>query len=188
MIHSFSTRLIDHTIDYDGTQLAPHWIYRQFDLLGDTIVAFVGKANVPISHMVDLEDVKSNAPIYSPEMLHFIGEWFIDSLDTGIFLQHHLINVVYGHLWEAGATRLSRRGNDIYFDGRKLNVSIATHSLSSCLMHLGVNICTNGTPVPTSGLRELGIVPLDFAKKVLATFASDIDGWRRSRAKVLPRP
>lgn len=77
-------------IPYDGTPLAPHWIYRKFNLLGDALVAFVGPAKVDLDHMVDLEDVKQNAPIYSPKMLHFLGEWFIDSLETGILLQHLL--------------------------------------------------------------------------------------------------
>ena len=33
--------ITDRTITYDGRQLAPHWIYRQFDLMGDAAVAFI---------------------------------------------------------------------------------------------------------------------------------------------------
>ncbi len=32
----------DRQMTYDGRQLAPHWIYRTFDLLGDAAVAFIG--------------------------------------------------------------------------------------------------------------------------------------------------
>jgi C4-dicarboxylate-binding protein DctP len=56
-------------ITYDGRQLAPHWIYRQHDLMGDAAVAFVGPCQVDLSEMVDIEDVKNVAPIYSPLML-----------------------------------------------------------------------------------------------------------------------
>ena len=31
----------EQPITYDGHQLAPHWIYRRFDLLGDAIVALL---------------------------------------------------------------------------------------------------------------------------------------------------
>ena len=56
---------------YDGRQLAPHWIYRQHDLLGDAIVGFRGPCDVKITEMVDIEDVKADAPIFSRDMVHF---------------------------------------------------------------------------------------------------------------------
>ncbi|MGD9580006.1 MAG: DUF366 family protein, partial [Vampirovibrionia bacterium] len=61
----------DREIIYDGTQLSPHWIYNEFGLLGDAIVAFIGECEVNLDHMVDLQDVKENAPIYSKKMLSF---------------------------------------------------------------------------------------------------------------------
>ena len=75
-------------ITYDGTQLAPHWIYKKFDLLGNALVAFIGPGTVSLDHMVDITDVKKKAPIYSPKMLHFLAEFFIDSFDQGILMQH----------------------------------------------------------------------------------------------------
>lgn len=174
-------------IDYDGSQLAPHWVYQRFDILGDALVAFAGEARVDLAHMVDLEDVKKKAPIYSPDMLHFIGEWFEDSLDSAILRQHLLVCEIYECLLERGITGLSRTGNDIYYKGRKFSVSIATRSQVSCLMHAAVNIRTEGTPIPTSGLAELDIEPLGFAAEVLERFARDSEIWQRARVKVLPR-
>ena len=58
----------DHDITYEGHQLSPHWIYRTFDLLGDAAVGFIGPCQVNLTEMVDLEDVKASAPIYSPLM------------------------------------------------------------------------------------------------------------------------
>ncbi len=115
-------------IRYDGTQLAPHWIFRHWKLMGTALVAFPGEADVSLDHMVDLEDVLAKEPIYSPLMLHFIGEWFIDSFDQGILLQHLLVRTIYECLWERGITALSRKGDDIFFQERKLSVSIATRS------------------------------------------------------------
>lgn len=177
----------DREITYNGEQLSPHWIYRNFDLMGDALVAFTGPADVSLDHMVDLEDVKKKAPIYSPKMLHFLGEWFHDSLEIGILTQHLFVNEFYELLWERGVKGLRRRGNDVYVNDGKLSVSIATRSPTSVLMHTALNILTEGTPVPTSGLAQLEIEPFSFAESVLARFESDSQVWKNARVKVLPR-
>lgn len=177
----------EREITYDGSQLQPHWIYRTFDLMDDSLVAFTGPARVELDHMVDLEDVKKKAPIASPRMLHFLGEWFHDSLDSAILLQHLFVCEIYESLLERGIGKLFRRGNDIYYDGRKFSVSIATRSQVSVLMHAAVNVETHGTPVPTSGLAELGIEPHAFAREITARFEADFRVWRAARVKVLPR-
>ena len=177
----------EETVAYDDTPLSPHWIYKRFGISGSALVAFRGPADVPIEHMVDLEDVKNIAPIYSPDMLHFLGEFFIDSLDAGILLQHHLVACLYESLWEKGTRYLSRRGNDLFFDGRKLSVSIATKSPVSVLVHLGINVDTKGTPLPTAGLAEIWLDPWEIATQVLEKFRVDAQTWKKARVKVLPR-
>jgi hypothetical protein len=187
-MRSLSTHLCtEKRILYDGSQLAPHWIYRTFDIMDDAVVAFQGPADVALDHMVDLEDVKKKAPIGSPLMLHFIAEWFQDSLENGILLQHLFVCEIYETLLEKGITGLSRRGNDIYYQGRKFSVSIATRSPVSVLMHTAVNVDTEGTPVPTSGLREMSVDAEAFAAAVMERFRSDGRVWRAARVKVLPR-
>lgn len=184
---SLSIRFLNNTTPYTGMELRPHWIYETTDLLGHSLVAFLGPCDVALDHMVDLEDVKKKAPIFSPEMVHFLGEFFIDSLDQGILMQHLLVATIYGSLWEYGVTDLSRRGNDIFYQGRKLSVSIATKSHVSVLIHLGINVKTEGTPIPTSGLDEMKIEPKTFAKACLETFSKDYQIWRSARFKVTPR-
>lgn len=185
---SLKTRVFEESpILYDGAQLAPHFLYRRFDLLGDAIVAFAGPADVSLDHMVDLEDVKKKAPIGSDRMLHFIGEWFIDSLDQGILLQHLFVGGIYELLLERGIEGLRRRGNDIYFQERKVSVSIATKSPMSVLMHSAVNIENTGAPIPIGGLAEMNVEPWGFARDVLARFERDCGIWRNARVKVLPR-
>lgn len=187
-MRSLSTQILRDPIDYDGQQLAPHWIYRRTEVLGDALVAFIGKADVSLEHMVDLEDVRAKAPIYSPKMLHFLGEFFDDRLESGIYLQHLFTGMIYECLLEQRLSQLHRRGNDIYFEGRKLSVSIATKSLTSVLIHVGINVETEGTPVPTSGLKELGIEPFAFAEELFSRFQRDWNIWAKARVKVLPRP
>jgi len=187
MMNSLNTYLSEKNLTYDGTQLSPHWIYKNFELLGDSVISFVGPADVPTNHMVDLVDVKKDAPIYGPLMLHFIGEWFLDSLDYGILLQHLFACEIYELLWERGIQGLSRNGNDIFVKSRKLSVSIATRSPVSLLMHTGLNIRTENTPLPTSGLEELDIEPLDFSRSVLNRFRDAWENWHLARVKVCAR-
>ena len=59
------TKFIEEEIKYIGSQLAPHWIYKNFNIHGDAIVAFRGECRVDLSEMVDVEDVINNEPIYS---------------------------------------------------------------------------------------------------------------------------
>lgn len=174
-------------LSYDGTQLRPHWIYDEFSILGDALVSFVGAADVAIDHMVDLEDVRRQAPIYSPSMLHFIGEWFEDSLEMGILRQQLLCCELYEVLLEKGIPQLARRGNDLFYDDRKLSVSIATRSPVSVLVHLAINIDTDGTPLPTAGLAELGLSPVTIGRAVLERFRADMQWMRIARVKVRPR-
>jgi hypothetical protein len=179
----------DRSITYDGRQLAPHWIYRQFDLMGDAAVAFVGPCNVDLSEMVDLEDVKAQDPIYSPQMLHIIAEFFTGDLHLTVYRQRLLI-VTAKELLETLTERpVRRKGDDIYLprldkEEGKLSVSIATTSATSTLIHTGFNVHTEGTPVPTVGLAELGVDPFDFGAQLLARYALEVGDIWLARCKV----
>ncbi|MFO7171194.1 MAG: DUF366 family protein, partial [Chloroflexota bacterium] len=170
----------DQQITYDGRQLAPHWIYRQFDLLGDAAVAFIGPCRVDLSEMVDLEDVKRAAPISSPLMLHVIAEFFGGDLHQTVYRQRLLVITAKELLEERTGRPVMRRGDDLYLpraDGSlgKLSVSIATASATSTLIHTGLNIETEGTPVPTVGLAELGIDPAEFGAELLRRYAGEVE-------------
>ena len=65
-------KFIDEEIKYIGSQLVPHWIYKNYNVQGDAIVAFIGECEVKLTEMVDIEDVINNEPIYSKSMLSFI--------------------------------------------------------------------------------------------------------------------
>jgi hypothetical protein len=177
---------------YDGHQLAPHWIYRHYDLLGDAIVAWRGECDVKLSEMVDIEDVKANAPIYSPEMVHFIAEFFDLDLEKTVYRQRLLIVTAKEFLEERVSQRVERRGDDLYLsrprDGQrgKLSVSIATTSATSTLIHTGFNVVSEGTPVPTVGLNDLGIAPDEFAQAVLERYRAEVEDIWLARCKVRP--
>lgn len=176
-------------ITYDGHQLASHWIYRQFNLLDDAVVTFIGPCQVELTEMVDLEDVKAEAPIYSPLMLHCIAEFFQTDLELATYRQRLLIIIAKELLEELATQPIRRQGDDLYLtkaDGTsgKLSVSIATASLTSTLIHTGFNIETEGTPVPTGGLMDLGLEVDTFARELLRRYAAEVADIRLARCKV----
>jgi uncharacterized protein len=148
-------------LTYTGDQLAPHWIYQTTGLLGDAVVGFTGAAQVDLSHMVDLEDVRLQAPIASQAMLHFVVELFDLPLKTGIALQRLWISAIHADIHQrTGGHCLTREGNDLWWipERRKLSVAICTVSPTSVLMHLAFNLNREGAPVDTVGLEsDLGL-------------------------------
>lgn len=179
------TKLIDKEIKYIGSQLAPHWIYKNFKLQGDAIVAFIGECEVALTEMVDIEDVINNEPIYSKSMLSFITEQFNVNLVEGVFRQRLLICIIKELLEERGIF-VVRNGDDLMINGKKLSVSIATKSTTSILIHTGLNILSEGAPVKASGLTsELGITDIkEFALEVMKRYSEELEDINLASTKV----
>lgn len=179
------TKLIEEEIKYIGSQLQPHWIYKNFKLQGDAIVAFIGECEVKLTEMVDIEDVINNEPIYSKSMLSFITEQFNIDLVEGVFRQRLLICIIK-ELLEKRGVFVVRNGDDLMINGRKLSVSIATKSTTSILIHTGLNIESEGAPVKVSGLTsELGITDIRaFAQEVMTAYAEELKDIELASTKV----
>ena len=169
------TKFIDKEIKYIGSQLAPHWIYKNFNIQGDAIVAFMGECEVKLTEMVDIEDVINNEPIYSKYMLSFISEQFGIGLIEGVLRQRLLMTIIK-ELLEARGVFVVRNGDDLMINDRKLSVSIATKSITSVLIHTGLNILSEGAPVKAAGLEsELGIKDVrGFALEVMDRYAAEL--------------
>ena len=179
------TRYIDEEIKYIGSQLSPHWIYKNFNIQGDAIVAFTGECKVDLQEMVDIEDVINNEPIYSKLMLSFISEQFGISLSEGVFRQRLLMCIIKELLEEKGVF-VVRNGDDLIINGNKLSVSIATKSITSVLIHTGLNIVSEGTPIKTTGLKsELGIDDIkSFAIEVMKRYSEELEDIILATTKV----
>ena len=179
------TKFIEENIKYIGSQLVPHWIYKNFKIQGDAIVAFIGECNVELSEMVDIEDVINNEPIYSKLMLSFITEQFNIGLVEGVLRQRLLISTIKELLEERGVF-VVRNGDDLMINGAKLSVSIATKSVNSVLIHTGLNILSEGAPVKASGLEsELGITDIKtFALEVMKRYAEELEDIVLASTKV----
>ncbi len=181
------TLFIDKEIKYIGSQLRPHWIYENFHILGDAIVSFIGEVDVKLGEMVDLEDVINNEPIYSKSMLNFIIECFDIDLTTMVFNQRLFVSIIKETLEETGIN-VARSGDDLFYKNRKLSVSIATKSVTSCLIHTALNIIKEGAPISASDLTEMGIKDFkQFALKIMDKYKAEFEDIKLATYKVRGR-
>lgn len=182
------TKVIDEEIKYTGLELAPHWIYKNFKIQGDAIVAFIGECEVHLTEMVDVEDVINNEPIYSKQMINFICETFNIGLVEGVLRQRLLITTLKEVLESDYNVKVVRDGDDLFIDGKKLSVSIATKSQTSVLIHTGVNIDPAGAPISAIGLNTVkNLNPKEFAKKVIEKYSAEVEDIVMATTKVSGR-
>lgn len=182
-----NTYFIEQETKYHGYELSPHWIYKNFKLKGDSIVAFVGECEVKLTEMVDIEDVINNEPIFSDKMLSFIEENFHSTLNEAIYRQRLLAGIVKDMIKEQfPEAKVIRDGDDVYLNDKKLTVSIATKSITSTLIHFGINIDPTHAPVKAAGLKtDLGITNIkDFAQKLMERYNREVEDIDFAASKV----
>ena len=138
-----------------------------------------------LTEMVDIEDVINNEPIYSKNMLSFITEQFNVELVEGVFRQRLLICQIKEALERRGI-KVRRSGDDLFVDDKKLTVSIATKSMTSILIHTGININSDGAPVRACGLEnDLGITDIeDFANEIMKNYVDELEDIVLASTKV----
>lgn len=181
------TLFIDKEIKYTGEQLSPHWIYKNFHIMGNAVVCFIGKCDVDLSHMVDIEDVINNEPIYSKKMLNIIEENFDSSLINAVYKQRLLVTIAKELIEKINPDiKIIRNGDDLYINNKKLSVSIATKSITSTLIHFGLNIDAKGAPVNAADLvTDAKIVDIkDFAIQLINEYKKETDDIILAASKV----
>lgn len=181
------TLFTDKEIKYTGEQLSPHWIYRNFNIMGNAIVSFIGECEVNLNHMVDIEDVINNEPIYSKKMLNIIEENFNCTLEEMVYKQRLLVTITKELIEKISPEiKIKRNGDDLYINNKKLSVSIATKSLTSCLIHFGLNIDANGAPVNAADLindAKINDIKI-FAQELLEKYKNETEDISLAVCKV----
>jgi hypothetical protein len=165
-------------LKYDGTQIEPLWAYSK-RIPGDSIVLFRGGMDIPDTNIKDLEDLMDKKAIEGGDMLHFIVERFDSpaSMRLAYYMQRMLVMCARDVLALHGITSV-RNGDDLFVDGAKLTVSIATAGISSEKIHMGINISCRGTPsdVRVACLENMGITDfMGLGEEIARNFAYEID-------------
>lgn len=195
-------KFIPEEMTYDGSQLSSLYAYLNQGVLGDSVLAWVGKCDISADKIVDAEDLLAGHKIYSEKMLHFIVEVFDMPLFSMACLQRLMGDLARDLIYQKTGLFLVRKGDDLYLmqtepkgvghpafepvkdKDKKLNISIATKSPASALLHFGINISTRNTPVRTCGLEDWDIDPKNFADELAKSFIQEILGLRRATQKV----
>ncbi len=178
---------LEKNLKYTGKQLYPLFNYLEYGILGDSMVAWVGACDVTPDHMIDGEDLRASAKIAGDKMLHFTLELFQFPLSSAIALQRLMGEILILEIQKMSHQKveLKRFGDDVYWDKKKLNISIATCSTNSSLIHYGVNITNEGTPVETTCLKDFGIEDIEaFALHFMDACKEEIHSIKRAMVKV----
>lgn len=185
----------DRLMEYDGSQLSPLWAYLNTGLQGDSIVSFLGPCQVHNRHMVDMEDLRDGASIASSQMVHFLVELFGSDVSEAVLVQRLLIVVaqeLLSGIAPEGAV-IERRFDNLYASPagegglKKLSISVASASAVSAGVHFAMNISSEGTPVPTCSLTDLGIRDVTSLAESIATgFIDEVRAVRADASKVRP--
>lgn len=181
------TLWIAENATYDGSQLTPLTNYLKHGALGDSIVGWKGKCAVTNEHMIDGEDLRKNAIIAGDEMLHFVIELFHFPLSSAVALQRLMGEILILKINKHAQRMpgLKRTGDDLYWQNKKLNISIATCSQTSSLIHYGVNVTNEGTPVETCALVDFGITDAKaFAEEFMEACKAEVLSLKRAIVKV----
>jgi len=178
---------------YRGPELRPHFLLTEFGLRGSAIGSWVGPCDVATGELVDWEDRLSQDSIKAESMIHFIGEFFGISLNEGVLMQRLFMATARDVLSEALKVDLIRSGDDLFYEKKKMSVSIVTASPVSKLLHVGINWNSKGAPVEAIGIGELtgnSEIELQRAKilslKILSAFQEEISSVEWACAKVRP--
>lgn len=148
---------VEDIFEYDGSQINPSWAFQEFGIYGSSIVTWIGPVNITPDNLKDFADV--GLEIKSNNMVNFICEFF-DQQPTNMriaYLRQRLLVMIFREILTENGVKTTREGDDIFVDGRKLSISIASVSLSSAKIHFALNLEDKGTPgdVETIGLYDI---------------------------------
>ena len=148
---------IDEIFEYDGSQINPSWAFQEFGIYGSSIVTWIGPVNITPDNLKDFADV--GLEIKSNYMVNFICEFF-DQQPPNMrvaYLRQRLLVMIFREILTEYGIQTKREGDDIFVDGGKLSISIASISLSSAKIHFALNLEDKGTPsdVETIGLYDI---------------------------------
>nr|WP_255668323.1 DUF366 family protein [Methanocella sp. CWC-04] len=174
--------IADETIDYDGSQIGSLWAYTRFRLQDDSIVCFRGKCNVTPDHMIDLEDRVMDEKIESPDMIHFIVEHFDMTSLKLAYARQRLLAAIAAEVFKDRGIIVKRSGDDLFYDGGKLSISIASASPVSHKIHFGINVrCDEYMSLEKMGITDPEAIMAVIGERYSAEYDDIEMSLRKSR-------
>lgn len=174
--------ILDGDVTYSGKELRSGWVAGRTGCGPDAAAGFIGPCHVANEDLVDLDDARAGTFIAAARMVHVIAELKCD-IDAAVARQRLLVALLCECLEERDRP-VRRDGDDVYYDDRKLTVSIAAPAADTCLIHLGINVDPDGAPVAAVGLAEMGIDPGELLASLLERFGAEMKACTYAAGKV----
>lgn len=175
--------------NYDGSQIRPFWAKEKFGISEDNIVVMVGGMNVKFENMIDMDELKAKKEIKTDKAIHFLIEHY-DSNDICVayyrqrifcFVVEEILQKYLQKYLKVPNASIERKGSDLYIEGKKLSVSIATVGKTQKI-HFGINLTTKGTPndIKTIALNDFECFAdekkiNEFADEVVNRYVFDVE-------------
>ena len=186
-MRGFDYRILDDEVAYTGRELRSGWVREHTGYEGDNGVGFVGPCHVANEDLVDLDDAREGEFIKAAMMAHLIIEHAGCDLETAVLRQRLLVCLLCENLGAKGF-EIERSGDDVFYQARKLTVSIAAPGPRSTLIHLGINVDPEGAPVSAVGLAEMNVHPKDLLGELLEAYRQEMASVRHATGKVREVP
>ncbi|MEO0096600.1 MAG: DUF366 family protein [candidate division WOR-3 bacterium] len=175
------TRFIKEELTFTGEQLRSLFAYDTYNILGDSLIAFIGACDISLKEAVDLESQKVRRYSYVPKMLHFLAEHFEMDVEKAILRSYLLLDIVKDILNEKlGTLQIKRVGNELYDGESRVAISMAASSPISSLVYVGINVVPP-TETPAKGLEDYQIDIMEFGNLVLERYAKDSERINQMR-------
>lgn len=173
---------IDSELGYNGSQIKSLWAYREAGIKEDSIISFIGSCDTQEDSQVDFGGVVLQEKIYSPKMVHFIVEHFDEVSLRLVCTRQRFLACLVQELIEEDC-KVSRKGNDLFWNGEKLTVSSATISPVSAKIHFGVNVESEDY----ASLQEMGFSdPKKLALEICRRYSYELDNIEKCIRKIRP--
>ncbi len=131
--------------NYDGSQIKPLWAKEKFGISEDNIIVMTGGMDVKFENMIDMDDLRDQKAIKTDKAIHFLIEHY-DSKDIRlVYYRQRMFCIEIEEILRNYKISVERKGSDLYVEGKKLSVSIATTGETQKI-HFGINLTTKGTP------------------------------------------
>ena len=175
--------IADESMDYDGSQISSLWAYTLYKVQEDSIICFRGACDVAPGHMIDLEDRLNEEIISSPDMIHFIVEHFDSTSIALAYARQRLLSCIAGEAIRDRKIAVTRSGDDLFFDGEKASVSIASASAVSHKIHFGINVRSE----EWGSLEKAGVAdPDELMAEIGSRYVSEFEDIQRDMRKSRP--
>lgn len=166
--------------------MRPHWAFKNFGLLGDSIISFTGKIDVKREELIDLFELKRKSMIPDCILLNFVVEHFGDDLGKAILRQRILLSIAEEKLvHRVGNHQINRLGDDLFVQERKLSITAVTVNPVSAKIHLG--ICVNPPDKGKFiGLKKLGVDVNELSEVIVAQYRADMHDLKTKEWRMRP--